>query len=57
MNIPKIHHEANLLIAATYGTTSIPEKGSVVVNVDGELYRAYFQKVETGWIVIKTEAL
>lgn len=57
MNIAKIHQEANSLIAQTYGTTGIPESGSVVVTVDGVKCIAYFRKVETGWIITGTNKL
>lgn len=57
MNIAKIRREANSLIAATYGTTGIPEFGSVIVSVEGKSYRVHFQKKETGWIITRTEAI
>lgn len=57
MDKAKIHYEANCLIAQTYGSTSVPENGSVVVTVDGIRYIAYFCKVETGWNIVRTERL
>ena len=51
MNIAKIHHEANSLIAETYGTTNISEFGSVIVTGEEKSYRVYFQKKETGWLL------
>ena len=57
MNIAKIHHEANSLIAATYGTSGIPDFGSVIVSDEGKSYRVHFQKKETGWIITRTEAI
>lgn len=35
MDLPKIHYEANCLIAQTYGSTVLPESGSVTITVDG----------------------
>ena len=60
MDIAKIHHEANCLIAETYGTTSIPVLGSVIVTDKGKSYKVHFQKVEEekeGWNITYTEAI
>lgn len=54
MDLAKIHYEANRLIAEIYGSTIVPENGSVTVIVDGIRYIVYFRKVETGWVITKT---
>lgn len=57
MDFAKIHYEANCLIAQTYGSTAVPESGSVPVTVDGIRYIVYFRKVESGWNIVRTERL
>ncbi|WP_178495445.1 MULTISPECIES: PDC sensor domain-containing protein [Bacteroidales] len=57
MDLPKIHYEANCLIAQTYGSTVLPESGSVTITVDGVRYVVYFRKVESGWNIVNTERL
>lgn len=57
MDMIKIHYEANLKIRRTYGSTSIPENGYVVVTVDEIKYAVHFVKKETGWIIVRTERL
>lgn len=57
MDKAKIHYEANCLIAQTYGSTVVPENGSVTVTIDGIRYIAYFRKVENGWIITRTDKL
>lgn len=57
MDLAKIHYEANCLIAETYGSTIVPENGSVTVIVDGIRYIVCFRKVETGWVITNTNKL
>lgn len=55
MDLRKIYHEANCLIAQTHGSTDVPENGNVTVIVDGITYIVHFRKVESGWNIIKAE--
>ena len=45
MDIPQIHKVANCLISETYGNTSVPKTGSVIVPIDNQRYKVFFEKV------------
>lgn len=55
MDTPKIYYMANCLIRETYGSTKVPETGSVIVTDDNQRYEVFFEKVSeeydpNGWI-------
>lgn len=57
MDLSEVHYEANCKIDAIYGSTQVPETGSVTVTVNGTMFIAYFHKVENGWNITRIERL
>lgn len=57
MDYNKIYYEANLKMAITYGVTSIPQEGYIVVTVDNKSYKVYFEKKEDGWLLRHIEEM
>lgn len=55
MDTPKIYNMANCKISKTYGYTSVPDTGSVIVTDNNQRYEVFFEKVSeeydpNGWI-------
>lgn len=55
MDTPKIYNMANCKISKTYGSTSVPDTGSVIVTDNNQRYEVFFEKVSeeydpNGWI-------
>ncbi len=45
MDIPKIYNMANCKISETYGSTRVPNTGSVIVTDNNQRYEVFFEKV------------
>lgn len=57
MDTPKILCMANCKIGEIYGSTRVPETGSVIVTNNDQRYEVFFEKVSeeynpNGWILL-----